>query len=150
MRSTLAEIAATLVGFSVIFGAFTGLRDTDGHSRVRVTAIAETGLVVVALCFFPELLVGWGLPEPTSLRALSALTAIYWLRWLWEGYQIRGATHQTPILFKVAVFLHVVVLTCSAANALLVASDALYTTAVFVALAIVGVNFLAEFRVERG
>jgi hypothetical protein len=149
MRSTFAEIAAMLVGFSVIFGAFTDLRNTDGHSRVRVTAIAETGLVVVALCFFPELLVGWGLPAPISLRVLSALTAIYWLRWLLLAYQIRGATHQTPILFRVAVVLHAVVLICCVANALLVASDALYTTAVFVALAIVGVNFLAQFRVER-
>jgi len=149
MRSTLAEISATLVGFSVIFGAFTGLRDADGHSKVRVAAIAETGLVVVALCFLPELLGGWGLPASTSLRVLSFLTSMYWLRWLLLAYEIRGAPHQTPILFRVAVSLHVAVFVCRVANGLLIATDALYTTAVFAALAIVGINFLAQFRVER-
>ena len=56
MRSTLAEIAVTLVGFSVIFRAFTGRRNADEHSYERVSVIVEMGLAVVALCFLPELL----------------------------------------------------------------------------------------------
>ena len=149
MRSTLAEITATLVGFAVIFGAFTAQRGGDGHSRERLTVIVEVGLVVIALCLLPELLVGWGLSKELALRALSALSAIYWIRWFIENYRIWGADHITPILFRAAVALDVIVFVCHVANSALIGTDALYTTGVFAALALVMVAFLAQFRVER-
>lgn len=150
MRSTLAEIAVTLVGFSVIFRAFTGQRNVDDHSDARVTVIVEIGLVVVALCFLPELLGAWGITKPVAFRAASGLMALYWLRWLMITYQIRGGSHLTPFAYMIAAGLQFSVFGASAANAILVGTDVLYTTAVFAALAVVGVSFWAQFRVERG
>jgi hypothetical protein len=149
MRSALGEISATLIGFSVIFEAFTGRQTADGHSRERVMLIVEIGLMVVALCFLPELLVGLGLSQSISFRVLSSIVALYWLRWLILNYRIRGADHLTPILFRVATALHLIVVGCSIANAAVVGSDALYTTACFAGLAVVGCGFLAQFRIER-
>jgi hypothetical protein len=150
MRSTLAEIAVTLVGFSVIFRAFTAQRAADEHSDARVTVIVEIGLAVVALCFLPEILVAWGVAKPVAFKAASGLMALYWLRWLMVTYQIRGRSHLTPIAYRIAAGLQFSVFGASAANAILISTDTLYTTAVFAALAVVGVSFWAQFRVERG
>lgn len=150
MRATLAEISVTLVGFSVIFRAFTGQRDADEHSNARITVIVEIGLVVVALCFLPELLGAWGVAMPVAFRAASGLMALYWVRWLVVTYQISGVFHVTPFAYKASAVLQLSVFGASAANAFLFGTDVLYTTAVLAALAVVGVSFGAQFRAERG
>ena len=149
MRATLAEISATLVGFSVIFRAFTGQRNVDGHSDARVTVIVEIGLVVVGLCFVPDLLAASGVATPIAFRAASGLMALYWVRWLVVTYQIRGDFHITPVAYRVAALLQLSVFGVSAANALFFGTEVMYTTAVLAALAVVGVSFWAQFRVER-
>ncbi len=148
MRTTLGEIAATLVGFSIIFGAFTGRRRADEHSRDRVTLIIEVGLVVVALCFLPELFLGWGLSGPTAFRVLSGITGVYWLRWLVLSYRIRNEEHHTPMLFRAAVVLHLVIVGLSGMNVMR-GADVVYTSSVCAGLALVGLGFIAQFHVER-
>ena len=150
LRSNLAEIAVTLVGFSAFFRVFRN-RDgaADGHSDSRLLVIIEVGLVVITACYLPEILESWGLTEAVSVKIGSAVLAFYWIRLLMLVVRIRKEQHATPITFKVVATMHVVIFGTSATNACLYGNDTLYTSTVFLGLVVVGTAFWAQFTAER-
>lgn len=147
--ASIAEVSATLLGFAAVFRAFRG-ELADQHSAERTLLVIEVGLIIVFMCYLPSLLMGAGIEASSSYRIISAVTALYWLRWFAMSYRLKDADHATPILFRAAVTFHVLIFSVCSAAALGVLPQigVVYLGVVIAILALVGMAFLAQFMTE--
>jgi hypothetical protein len=148
---SIAEVAATLVGFAALFRAFTRESVADGHSESRLRVIIEQGLVVVLLCFLPAWALSFEWSEESAYRVIATAAALWLLRWLYICYSLWNVESQTPVAFRIAVALNLMAFLAFAASA----SDPvgkvepLYLTGLLTILIHVGWTFLFQFRAER-
>lgn len=78
LLSTLAEVSAAFVGFSMIVSLFRS--SADSKSRVlSVRDVAETSLVIAGAALAPILVFEFGLPEESAWGLPSAVLSIAWL-----------------------------------------------------------------------
>ena len=150
---SIGQIAVTLAGFAALLRAFRQKNAADAHSDPRLLSIVEQGLVVVLLCFLPTVLMGFGLGLEFSVRIVSALAAIWLIRWLRILYVARSAELSRPLKFayQAAVSLHIATFAAFTVCAIGVLGrfEPLYLAGVVLLVVEVGWTFLIQFQSER-
>ena len=148
---SIAEVSATLVGFSALFRVFSREKIADGHSEARLQVIIEQGLTVVLLCYLPAWADSFGWSEDATLRIIGGTAALWLVRWLYVFYSVWGAETRTPIAFRFALALNTLAFLSFAICAIVGDESArpLYLTGIVVLLAHLGWTFLFQVKAER-
>jgi hypothetical protein len=151
---SIAQVAVTIVGFAALLKAFNRESLSDPHADARLRSIVEQGLVVAVFCFLPALLASFELTPQNAARVISALAAIWLLRWLYILYVIRKAELHLSIAwrYRTAVVLHLVAFTAflASASGVIGRPEPLFLSGIVTLVSIVGWAFLAQFHIERG
>ena len=150
---SLAEASVTLAGFAAVFRAFGGGADPDGHSRVRLNAVIEGGLVLAFVSYLSAAIANTTIPEATAVRVSSALLAVFVvLRSVIPGVGIVRGGRPLPALFPLAGGLSVVgllFLTAGAFGVPAISTVAAYQAGVVSVFGGLAATFVAQFQVEQ-
>lgn len=75
--SSIAGGLVTLAGFAAVFQAFSGEKDPDGQSRVRLDSVIEGGLLIAFVSYLPAWLETTLLPAGVIWR-FTCLVILLW------------------------------------------------------------------------
>jgi hypothetical protein len=153
MLDSLGEVSVTLAAFAAVFRAFAAGSDPDGHSKARLNAVIEGGLLLAFISFLPSALLSASLTEKGAYRLSSGVGSAWaLLRGTVPAFSVIRSGWPPPALFPLALALHLAALVPFVLGVLAVGplgSIAAHEVGCVALFGWIAVVFLAQFRVER-